>query len=443
MPYYTSALVDDHSWSSSASQPATVYYSYDHDSWIYGSEFFGATDVALLNSSQQSAVDLAFAQWSQVANIRTVYTSNLAAADILVRQADLPDQVGGWSLGYHDIYDNMVINDVLLDSGYVGQPGIGSQGYMVILHELGHSLGLGHPHEGITLPSAEDTRDYTVMSYNPSAIDQSSQPASPMIYDVAALQEIYGANTNHNSGDTYYRVETTRDILFTIWDGGGTDTLDISTAYGSTVDLREGIQYVSEIGNGHYWMAFGANIEGVQATHGEDTLIGNDLNNHLYAKRGNDFLEGNGGNDRLYGGKDHDILSGDDGDDYVNGNFDNDTVYGDRGNDIVRGGKNNDNLFGGAGDDQLYGDKGKDILTGGAGRDGFYFNEVSGKDMVTDFTLQEDILYFSHVIAPTADHVLAHTTYEGNTAHIALEGSMVEVTLVGGSELGVGDVGIV
>ena len=95
------------------------------------------------------------------------------------------------------------------------------------------------------------------------------------------------------------------------------------------------------------------------------TLVGNDLNNAIWAKWKPDEINGRGGNDTLDGGA---------------------------GNDVISGGTGSDSLIGFTGDDTLGGDSGDDTLTGGSGKDAFVGtpDELDG-DVITDFTANDFI----------------------------------------------------
>ena len=116
----------------------------------------------------------------------------------------------------------------------------GSQGWFLLIHELLHTLGLKHPHDdgGTGRPTftqlglgSFDINWATVMSYNDGAEwnNYSWKPATPMALDVLALQHLYGKNSTWNTTDTGYTLTET-NFFYTLWDAGGIDTLDASTA---------------------------------------------------------------------------------------------------------------------------------------------------------------------------------------------------------------------
>lgn len=68
-------------------------------------------------------------------------------------------------------------------------PTKGGAGYEVLLHEIGHALGLGHPFDGaFTLPAAQDNTNNTVMSYTHAGAYKTTFQS----YDLLALAWLYG-----------------------------------------------------------------------------------------------------------------------------------------------------------------------------------------------------------------------------------------------------------
>jgi serralysin len=156
--------------------------------------------------------------------------------------------------------------DVWVDDGVTsGKPG--TYGYYTLLHELGHALGLKHGHEQgnthnpFVLTSDRDSMEFSVMTYKDYIGDTTEGwgiagegPQTFMMYDIAALQHIYGANFTTNNTDTTYKwgrdgythvngVEVGYGfrIFMTIWDGGGIDTYDFSDFFDDmTIDLTPG-----------------------------------------------------------------------------------------------------------------------------------------------------------------------------------------------------------
>jgi len=87
-------------------------------------------------------------------------------------------------------------------------------------------------------------------------------------------------------------------------------------------------------------------------------------------------------------------------------------------------------MLGGVGDDFIYGQSDDDQITGGAGADTFQFATLHGDDVITDFTVNEDIfLAFGFGFASGAD-VLALAPTDGGDTVVDLTGGGT-VTLTG------------
>ncbi|MGA0604405.1 calcium-binding protein [Phenylobacterium sp. VNQ135] len=116
-----------------------------------------------------------------------------------------------------------------------------------------------------------------------------------------------------------------------------------------------------------------------------------------------DYVVGFGGNDTLCGDNQNDTLYGRGGNDRMHGDNGEDKLYGENGNDCLDGGNGKDTLSGGAGNDQLCGDNSSDRLDGGAGNDTlwggnspdqFVFRYDGGNDVVMDFDVKNEKMYF-------------------------------------------------
>nr|WP_064249324.1 M10 family metallopeptidase [Rhizobium leguminosarum]OAP90867.1 hypothetical protein A4U53_29040 [Rhizobium leguminosarum] len=304
-------------------------------------------------------------------------------------------------------------------------PRFGNYAGQTLAHELGHALGLKHAHEagdvnGIVVPSAYDSLEYTIMTYHTfigddergAKYEHDGAPQTFMMLDIAALQEMYGADYTTNSGDTVYKWNPNQGITYvngvaaitpaanrifaTIWDGGGIDTYDLS-AYTTAlkIDLRAGGYSVFSQGqladlgggpnNGYargnifnallYHDNVASLIENVRAGSGSDTIVGNEADNTLWGNAGNDSLTGDSGNDTLDGGAGIDKMSGGVGNDvYIVDNA-NDTVIenANEGTDTVRTavgdftlGTNVENLtYTGTDGFAGYGNAADNVITGG------------------------------------------------------------------------------
>lgn len=197
---------------------------------------------------------------------------------------------------------HQVGGDVFLNTnfwGYDSDPNYGDLVYQTLFHEIGHGLGLKHSFDagsgsGDVLTAAEESNHYSVMSYTRIG----GNAGSMMMHDIAELQRLYGVNTTHNTGNNTYTLGGITH--YTIWDAGGTDTLDGSMQHlDMVIRLEDGT--LSEVGLTRVGIAFNAEIENATGGSGNDTIYGNELNNVILGGNGNDTIYGSIGDDTING----------------------------------------------------------------------------------------------------------------------------------------------
>lgn len=410
IPTYISDLDSGYQWNSSV-----VSYTFTSRSGYFGTS--DGTDYRLMTSPQQAAIVDALEEFSNVANITFVDAgTQTPEKGITFRTADLPDEWAGKAT-----QPSEQKSDVVLDHAYLNYLAPGRMAFHMMVHEIGHALGLEHPGDSGLNPNY--TVDGTVMSYNTGATAGRWGSVSPeswanvapqglQIYDIATLQYKYGANHSYHAGNDIYNL-TGETKIFTLWDGAGVDTVASDSYKGNVViDLREGLEHITSVGGTKMWIAFGANMEIAKAGSGHDTLYGNDAANQLY---------GGGGNDSAYGGSGHDVIYGNEGSDLLSGEAGNDTITGGQENDVLQGGAGKDSLSGNTGDDMLYGDDDEDSLQGNDGND--TLNGGNGNDALNGGK-DQDLLYGDG----------GNDLLSGDTGKDQLFGNEGNDTLQGGAE---------
>ncbi|WP_109505066.1 serralysin family metalloprotease [Pseudomonas aeruginosa] len=311
----------------------------------------GIDGFSEFSDDQKDQARLAVQSWADVANITLTEVAADASPNITFGNYSQGGSGDAFNLASTSGWPWDVQREVTSAQVWMGpttqDPALGNYSRLALAHEFGHALGLGHPgaYDGAltsyenNAEYAEDTFGYSLMSYwsesntnqdfsqrttTVEEIDGSlyqvtrttqGYGAAPMLDDIAAIQRVYGANTETRTGDTVYgfNSNTDRDFLtldsasdrpiFAVWDAGGTDTLDFS---GFTQDQKINLSEASfsSVGGmvGNVAIAQGATVENAIGGSGNDLLIGNAVSNELKGGAGNDVLFGGLGADKLWGG---------------------------------------------------------------------------------------------------------------------------------------------
>jgi serralysin len=311
-------------------------------SFFNGGSYYGNTTMSSVSEATRNNVRGIFARLQTLINVDFVEvtegTGQIGRIRFLLNPAtsyaaagypttDTLDSTAG------DVYLNPTFDNANSTNGFQGQPG--THGYMTLIHEIGHALGLKHPHEGTSiLTTIDNNTTNTVMSYNFS----SNSPGTFMGYDVKALQSIYQPRTSYSGNDAYqfvgridqYSINNQAFLTspnltkLILWDSAGIDTLDFSglnaISGGYRFDLNPGGMLTAKsayntsgylVNNSVYYttgygtsIAYDVLLENVINSPHDDEIFLNNAANRISGYRS---IPGNG-NDTIWNATNQDIL---------------------------------------------------------------------------------------------------------------------------------------
>lgn len=436
-----------------------------HTIGIYNNPIYGFAEpggYSPFSEAEKATARQSMVLWDDLISVKIVENNGNGADIVLANTTTGPAQA--WA--YYPGTGVKIYGDVWTADPSVNWTnewlGYGGYGRTTLIHEIGHSLGLSHPgdynfsddNDGDGFPDpitylndafyAQDTQQYSIMSYfrdqqsGGQSINVSvgllNNPQTPMLHDILTIQSKYGADPTTRTGDTVYFANSTAgngvyDLsqnpfpYLAVYDAGGNDTFDFSTANtGVFIDLRPGsfssatagyqtlaeanaataaFNAVTDEAQGDFplwtagsysgWlntvMSIGANrvlndtgVSGVTATsHRNISIAYNTIIENAIGGSARDYLFGNDVSNQL---------SGNGGNDVLDGHLEN------------------------------------DIYTGGAGADEFRVSQIGYHDEITDFTSGLDKIRISEIDANTGVAGNQAFAFIGNAAFSNVAGEL-------------------
>jgi len=235
---------------------------------------FGASgtsvDSSVLGFDVQATISAAFNAWATYGNIEFMQVEDSGGdpgtshmADIRVFFGSIPGSTIGLAYYPSSWEGSMMAGDMILDSDASNNWADNQLTFFgLVLHEIGHALGLGHDDSGVD----------SIMT---SFLSENALQA----YDISGIQTIYGVQDN---------AAAVYDMR---WDQADLSILEAPNAPGLTINAN-------------------ALANRIDATNGAELINGEGGNDFLIGRAGNDTLDGGAGNDRLNGGFGIDVMRG-------------------------------------------------------------------------------------------------------------------------------------
>ena len=377
----------------------------DHTLGVFNNPNYGFTQpngYTPFSEAQKEATRESMALWDDLIPQDIIEKHGANGADILFANTTTgPAQAAAYYPGNGQKYKGdiwVATPEVNWTNDWLGFNGYGAT---TIIHEAGHALGLSHPGAYNFGPGfsvnytngaeyAQDSEQYSIMSYwGPQ--ETGAQPVdvrlglignaqTPLLHDILTIQAKYGADpttrvgdtnyfSNSNAGKSVYDLSANNFPYLAVYDAGGVDTFDFSTAnMGVFIDLRPGSFSSATIGSPTLASANAATIafnNATDATQGDFALwtsqgevdayaafIGGLGQSRLLSDTGiaginatshrNISIAYNTVIENANGGSARDLLVGNQVANILNGNGGNDVLSGLAGDDVLNGGAGSD-----------------------------------------------------------------------------------------------------
>ncbi len=283
------ALLSNLSWTDQSGAAITLTYSFSTAAtpYLQGSNAAAAATFHALTEDEKATVRTALAAWSSVSGV-TFQEASHTVGDLTFGMYDLTTVSGSSgeaglgnypstatyidANGVPRIYSNFLSQggDVYFDNSYQTNPAFFSDFAHVAIHEIGHTLGLKHPFDsvsmgsGYTLDTSLDNGTETVMSYTGARMST----LGPL--DIQAIQSIYGTKQGASHPFTEVWNAATESLTVT---GNATLAESLYGSGGNDVFYSLGPHDALSGGEGDDLFYLSGKPAGVNGGSGTDTVV--------------------------------------------------------------------------------------------------------------------------------------------------------------------------
>jgi hypothetical protein len=281
----------------------------------------GEDGFVAMNTSQKQFVRDVLAMYASVAKITFTEINQESSADIRFGTSNQAGLSSGITYSSVNTNGSLRLADVFLNNTASGasQPATatlspGGYGYLTLIHEIGHALGLKHPGnydaggDSVSppfLPVAFDNEKFTVMSYLDNS-DSTTYHSTPALIDIAALQYLYGINTTDAGSTHTFTFSNSSAFVSALLARGSNDIIDIhDQTVASKIFMMPGsfssigISSDSAPARNNVAIPYNEKLLSVIDGPAADLIVGNTLNNTFYGFTGANTIDGGGGIDTL------------------------------------------------------------------------------------------------------------------------------------------------